>query len=340
MTSVCYSPLTSWITLTVHHTVSRLFVSIGKLPHIFSFHEGKYGYYRAIDFVNFPVSAASQIVLTIAYVTSFSLLILHLGGWLGFIAAGAFGLVPLAGFVGLSEDDGIKLLYWSCFITFFARALPSPHHRAPIKIYSSIGAALIGFLWGIVGSLLMYNTGIAVSIALFCVALYRTIINRSGRAWWIMYGSSTISTLATLGALWIAGHRHSDASWIEPGGDLTAVWTVYSQYDQLSLLLTFAGRILFFPTIAGALTLVYLLFKRPRFSKTQTQSAILPALAALVGFSCTALAGLWLGGGFRAEWPRQLLPLALCFTWVTFSAIKLFSEKYTRPYSDRVGNHE
>jgi hypothetical protein len=340
----CFRPLTSWIILTVHHTVSRLFVSIGKLPHIFSFHEQEYGYYRVIDFASFPVSAASQIVITVAYVTSFSLLILHLGGWLGFVAGSAFGLVPLAGFIGLTQSDGIELLYWSCFIIFCARALPSPHHRLPIRNHSSTGAALIGLLWGVVGSLLHENMGIAVSIALFCIALYCTIINRSGRAWWIMYGSSTISTLATLGALWIAGHRHSDASWIEPGGDLTAVWTVYSQYDQLSLLLTFAGRILFFPTIVGVLTLVYLLFKRPRFNKTQTQtqtqSAILPAVAALIGFSCTALAGLWLGAGFRGEWPKQLLPLAFCFTWVIFSAIQLFSERYTRPYSDKLRHHK
>ena len=328
----CFRPLTSWIILTVHHTVSRLFVAIGKLPHIFSFHEGEYGYYRAIDFASFPVSAASQIVITVAYVTSFSLLILHLGGWLGFIAVSAFGLVPLAGFVGLSEDDGIKLLYWSCFITFFARALTPLHNRVHEKNQSKLRAAVTGLFWGGIGSLLMENTGIAVSISLFCIALYFTIINRSGRVWWIMYGSSTIGTLAILGALWIAGHRHPDASWVTEGGDLMAVWTIYSQYDKLSQLLTFAGRILFFPTIIGTLTLVYVLFKRPRVSKTQTQtqtqSAILPALAALVGFSCTALAGLWLGGGFRAEWPRQLLPLALCYTWFAFSAIKFFSERY------------
>jgi hypothetical protein len=336
----CFRPLPSWIILAVHHTVSRLFVSIGKLPHIFSFHERRYGYYREIDFVSFPVSAASQIVLTIAYVTSFSLLIFHFGGWLGFVAASAFGLVPLAGFVGLSEGDGIKLLYWSCFITFFARALPSPHHRAPIKIYSSIGAALIGFLWGIVGSLLMYNTGVAVSIALFCIALYCTIINRSGRVWWIMYGSSTIGTLAILGALWIAGNRHPDVSWSGGGNDPMNLWTIYSQYDQLTSLFKYTGRILFFPTIVGILTLIYLFLKKPRIRKSLAESAILPALATLVGFSCTALAGLWLGGGFRSEWPRQLLPLALCFTWVIFSAIQLFSERYTRPYFDKLRHHK
>ena len=331
----CLRPLTSWIVLTVHHTVSRVFVYLGKVPQMFSFHEGEYGYYRTIDFASFPISAASQIVLTVAYVTSFSLLILHLGGWLGFVAVSAFGLVPLAGFVGLSEDDGIKLLYWSCFITFFARALTPLHNQVHEKNESKLRAAFTGLFWGGIGSLLMENTGIAVSISFFSIALYYTIINRSGRAYWIMYGSSTIVTLVILSTLWIAGHRHPDASWIIPGGSPIAVWTVYSQYDQLTLLLTFVGRIFFFPAIVGTLTLIYLFFKRPRSGKTQTQNALLPALAAFVGFACTALAGLWLGAGFRGEWPRQLLPLALCFTWITFSAINLFSERYTRPYSSR-----
>lgn len=329
----CFRPLTSWVILAVHHTVSRLFLSIGRLPHIFSFHEGEYGYYRAIDFASFPVSAASQIVLTVAYVTSFSLLIFHFGGWLGFVAASAFGLVPLAGFVGLTEDDGIKLLYWSCFIIFCARALPYAHHQASIRNRSSIEAALIGFLWGAIGSLLMENTGIAVSIAIFCIALYCTVINRSGRVWWIMYGSSTIGTLAILAALWVAGHRHQDVFWIGQLDDPTAVWTVFSQYDQLTLLLTYAGRIFFFPTIVGALTLIYLFLKRPRISGARAESTLLPASAAFVGFGCTALAGLWLGGGFRGEWPRQLLPLALCYTWVLYSAIKSFSERHAPSYS-------
>jgi len=153
-----------------------------------------------------------------------------------------------------------------------------------------------------------------------------------------MYGSSTIGTLATLGALWIAAHRHPGVSWIEQGGGPMAVWTIYSQHDQLTLLLTYTGRILLFPTIVGALTLVYVLFKRPRSSKTQTQTqtqtqtAILPALAAFVGFSCTALTGLWLGASFRSDWPRQLLPLALVYTWFAFSAIKLFLERYARSH--------
>jgi hypothetical protein len=316
----CFRPLTAWVILAVHYSVSRAIVSLGKFPEKLGIHLGKYTYYKSINFEAFPVSAASQIVLTTAYVSSFFLLIYQFPGFLGYLSALGLGLVPFMGFVGLTEDDGLKMLYWSCFILFFSRLGLDQRRTSDSKNWR-LRHFLIGAVWGAIGSALMENTGIAASIALFALATV-SYFNQNGRSsWWSVYAGATVGTLSVLGLIWWAAHRHTEVLWPEASNNMTSVWDVFSQHDKLSLLLEFSYRLLMFPTILAIIALLLAVRLRSRKVSDRNYQTLWVSVAALFGFFCTAVAGLWLGAGFRGEWPRQLMPLAISFSWAFAAGI-------------------
>jgi hypothetical protein len=51
------------------------------------------------------------------------------------------------------------------------------------------------------------------------------------------------------------------------------------------------------------------------------------SFACLLGFFCTAFAGLWMGAGFQNEWTRQLFPLSVIITWFSFSFLTYYISK-------------
>jgi hypothetical protein len=51
------------------------------------------------------------------------------------------------------------------------------------------------------------------------------------------------------------------------------------------------------------------------------------SFACLLGFFCTAFAGLWMGAGFNNEWTRQLFPLSVIITWFSFSFLTYYISK-------------
>jgi hypothetical protein len=297
--------------------MTRAFLALSKLAEHFGVQTDPYTYYKVFNFGDFSIAPASQFIIAAAYLSTFFLLAIQFHGITGFFVLIGFGLVPMAGQVGLTEDDALKLFFWSVFLAIFSRALSNKSRqftRSPSLNFCH------GLLWGAVGTVLMENIGIAVSITLFLIALivHLSTASSSSKGLWIIYAGSTVGTLMTLGIILALAYRHPDVSWVHTNEGIRGVWTIYSQFDKLSNLLIFCYRILLWPTIVAiAVSAIAFGFKQNLAPFERHFYAIrLVSFCAFTGFFCTAFAGLWLGAGFRGEWPRQLLPLALVYSWL------------------------
>ena len=316
----CFRPLTAWLILATHEVIIRGYLYGAMLVEALGVNRGPHSYFTRFSFKDFWIAPAIMIVVSIGYLVTFYLLGAQFQGVMGIVMLLGFGLTPLVGYVGLTEYDSIVLVYWSLFLHWWSR--DRPDHMAR-RNFSQKRYFFLGMLWGSLGTLLMENVGIATAIAFFLLACQAAIKKIRPNPYWCAYLGATIAVVLTVIAVWALAHRHPDVSWVGQGNDPMAVWRTYSILDKFSDLIWYAYRIVL-PSLGAGVFALILAAKFPLDVNSSHCSAIAPvAGAALVGFSCTCIAGLWLGAGYRAEWPRQLLPMGLISAWL-FPALGLW----------------
>ena len=276
------------------------------------------------DFGVLPIEIASSLVTALNYILVFLFLSLSFKSTIGFLALLGFGLIPFTTHhVGLVHHDSFVLLFWTIYLKVAVTFLYKIEYKHPIInkyiIYS--------LLMAMIASWIMENIGIAFSIALFILAVTKKY-HGPDKPYWRMYFSAVVGTLLALAISWVLCNRHPDVFWTHPGMGIESTWKVYSKHDRLLDLFEFSIRIIATPVLFVGFASIILAVFGNRFDKKPNPHdyhkhyiLIWFSGAALIGFFCTALAGLWMGAGFRNEWPRQLLPLSLLFTWFAFNII-------------------
>ena len=271
---------------------------------------------------------SSNLVFASSLILTFIFLYLAFDTFTGFFALMGFALLPLATqIVFIVEYDYLLLLYWSITLVSLPTLLKHISNVSGVKLKVKTNVyILLAFIWSWVGSWIMENTGIALSIALFILAITKKHHSRDSRMpYWRMYGSASIATLIAIGVGLIATYRHNKTFWSKPGNDIADSMRIYG--DNIFSLMQYCIQMIKLPFIVAGLCLIILILinKKTTVTNLKKNSFLLwSSCACIIGFMCTVLVGLWYAG-LKWEWARELMPLTLLFTWFIFCLITIIA---------------
>jgi len=332
----CFRTMVPWAVLSFESIVVRPYIAFGNSKLFPKYDTERFRNPKLTESA-FPTHVASSFVVACAYLFSFILLFLSLKMFSGALALLGLGLVPIVvGAKGLTTNDAVILLYWSVFIVslpYILKIFDNKYSNGIKALKNIYGYLFLAFLWGLIGSWVVENTGVAFSITLFVLAVTKKYHGKN-RPYWPIYFSSCVGTLLALGIAWVMVHRHPDVFWVTEGRGIEATWDVYSSNDRLVALIVYSRNMIVGPAYLAVFAFFGLLIFGKRiciFDNEKFYYQTWVSGACLIGFGCTAIAGLWMGAGYDNEWQRQLLPMSFLFTWWIFSLEMWLFGKYREP---------